>query len=123
MDNKRNIFLRMWDIISGIFQEEDANDDAGYDPAHVGAMVVIVIFVIAILFWSLWSLLVFKGGLFEKIAPFFQLVFTKKTLVDFGYEGWHDQGIFNGWVTNLVSLLFLCFLCWIVNSIFKKVKD
>ena len=30
MDNKRNIFLRMWDIISGIFQEEDANDDAGY---------------------------------------------------------------------------------------------
>jgi hypothetical protein len=53
----------------------------------------------------LWSLLVCEGGLFIKVVPFLEVVFTSKTLKDFGYLGYpYELGLFEGWVVNVVAL-------------------
>lgn len=122
VEKRRNLFLRVWDIITGFLEDEENEEEPQYDPAHIGAMIVLVLLGISVLFWLFWSLLVFKGGLFEKIKSFLLVVFTQKKLADFGYEHWHEQGIFDGWITNLVALIFLFFLIWGIWSIFKKTE-
>jgi len=108
-------------IIEGIkgFFEENKSEN-GYEPAYVGVMLVLVIFSVSLLFWVFWSLMVYKGGLFEKIGPFLSVVFTRKTFGSFGYEGWHEQGIFEGWIVNTVALAFLLIIILRVWSLFRK---
>ncbi len=82
-------------------------DEGLYGPAQVAAVVVGCFSTVGILYWMLWSLLVCEGGLFSKVIPFLQVVFTTKTLADFGYQGYPYQlGIFEGWIVN-VSALFI----------------
>lgn len=120
LEKKRNVFLRAWDLVIDIFEDEQ-EDDAGYDPVHIGAMIVIVLFALAILFWLLWSLLVFEGGLFPKIIPFLKVIFTGKTLQDYGYEGYpFELGIFEGWIVNVGALVFLILLIVGIVVIFRN---
>ncbi|MFH1259491.1 MAG: hypothetical protein ABII74_06755 [Elusimicrobiota bacterium] len=120
LEKKRNVFLRAWDLVADIFEDEPA-DEPGYDPAHIGAMIVIVLFALAILFWLLWSLMVFEGGLFPKIIPFLKVVFTAKTLQDYGFEGYpYELGIFEGWIVNLAALIFLSLIITGIVVIFRK---
>ena len=59
-----------------------------------------------LVFWLLWALLVCEGGIFIKVVPFLQAVFTSKTLHDFGYVGYpYELGIFEGWIVNLFALV------------------
>lgn len=83
------------------FEEEE------YNPVNIGIMIVLVIFCISVLFWLFWALMVYKGGLFEKIIPFISVVFTKKQLPDYGFEGWYEQGMFEGWIVNLTALVLV----------------
>lgn len=79
--------------------EEEIKEEAGYQPVHVGAMIVLVIVGIALLFWLFWSLLVFKGGLIDKIGLFFQCVFGPSRL--------GGMDIWDGWIVNLGALVIL----------------
>ena len=97
-------------------------DEEEYDPANVGIMIVLVIFCISILFWLFWSLMVYRGGLFEKIFPFISVIFTKKRLLDYGFEGWHEQGVFEGWIVNTAAMIFIALGIWSVIGIFRKGK-
>jgi hypothetical protein len=95
------LFKCVWDL----WEDDDAPDGIVYDPVHVAAVVVGCLFVMGIIFWDLWALFVFEGGLFTKIGPFVQVLFTSKTLNDFGYEGApYALGIFEGWIVNLTAL-------------------
>ena len=120
---KKNLFLRVLDIIAGFLEDDVTGDELEYDPAHIGAMIVLTLLGISVLFWLFWSLLVFKGGLLEKVLPFFLVLFTAKSFSDFGYEYRHEQGCFEGWVTNFTALIFLFFLIWGGWSIFEKTKN
>lgn len=97
---------RTWKAVLSLWEDDDTTDPIVYDPVHVAAVVVGCLFALGILFWDLWALLVFEGGLLTKGVPFFQVLFTSKTLKDFGYEGSpYALGIFEGWIVNLAALL------------------
>ncbi len=79
---------------------------------YLAGNIVLTLFFMNIFFWLLWAMLVFKGGIFPKIPAIGYVIFTKKTLADFGYEGYpYEMGIFEGWPTNVIALfLFIAFL-------------
>ena len=92
-----------------------------YDPVHIGMMIVFVLFALTLLFWLLWSLLVFGGGIQAKVLPFLQIIFTSKTAADFGYVGYpYEMGVFKGWPTNLVAFIFTFLLIVAIWHIFKR---
>lgn len=85
----------------------DADDDPSepaYDPVHLGMTLILVLVAIGALYWLLWTLLVYEGGLFRKIGPGVQVLLRLKTPADFGYRGPWDRGLFEGWVGNLGAL-------------------
>lgn len=119
--NKILNFLKNWyKELERFFSDVDDPNEAGYEPIHVAGMIVLVLFGITILFWLLWALLVFGGGIFAKVMPFLQIVFTSKTAADFGYIGYpYEMGVFSGWPTNLVALIFAVALIIVIWFIFK----
>ncbi len=94
----------------------DADDDPSvpaYDPVHVAAALVITMSVIGALYWLLWTLLVYEGGLFAKLGPGFCVLFTKKTLADYGWRGApYAMGVFEGWTGN-VGALIVCLIVYV----------
>lgn len=97
---------KAWSALTHLLDEEDPATELIYDPVDVGAVIVGTLAGVGILYWLLWSLLVCEGGLFGKVIPFLQVVFTGKTLQDFGYEGYpYELGLFEGWVVNVVALV------------------
>ena len=97
-------------------------DEPAYDPVHVASMIVLVILGIAVLFWLLWALLVCEGGIIVKIIPFLSVVFTRKTLQDYGYEGYpYELGVFEGWIVNCAALVVMIAAGTGIYLIFKKV--
>ena len=87
----------------------DAPDDPrepAYDPAHLGAVLIVCMVVIGLLYWLLWTLLVYEGGLFSKIGPALQVLLGQKTSADFGYVGSpYEMGAFQGWAGNAAALV------------------
>ncbi|MCB4792040.1 MAG: hypothetical protein LHV68_09150 [Elusimicrobia bacterium] len=109
------------DIVDVFDDEKDDPDEPKYDPVHVGAMIILVIFAIAVLFWLLWALLVFGGGLQAKIIPFLKILFTSNTAGDFGYVGYpYEMGVFEGWPTNVVAFIFAVLLLAAVWHVFNN---
>lgn len=120
---------KIFNDVLNFFADEDSDpQEPAYDPAHVAVMIVLVILGLALLFWLLWALVVCEGGIFIKIIPFLQVVFTSKTLQDFGFEGYpYELGIFEGWIINVVALVLFIGLLAGISSIFrnldKKIKN
>ncbi len=112
---------KTWLWIQDIFSDEEDPTEPIYDPVHIASMLVLTLFGISILFWLFWSLLVYKGGLVGKIIPVLSVIFTSKTLADFGYEGYpYEMGIFDGWLTNVIAFLFLCLIVWRAVKILRR---
>ncbi len=100
-----NRLRRAWKSFLGLF-DDAPSDEPVYDPVDLAGVIVGCLTGAGVLYWLLWSLLVCEGGIFTKIGPFLQVVFTAKTLQDFGYEGYPYQlGIFEGWIVNLAALV------------------
>ena len=120
-----NYLKKFWDDILYFFSDEEDHSEPIYDPLHFAAMIVIVIFAVGVLFWLLWTLLVFEGGFFEKIGPAIQVLFTSKTLKDFGWVGYpYELGAFEGFIGNTVAFLLTLALMtgiwWLLESPTKK---
>ncbi len=98
------LFPRLWEL----FEAEDKPNEPFYDPVHLGAVAVLFLVTIGSIYWLLWTLLVYEGGLGVKIRPGLSVLFTSKTLADYGFRGApYAMGIFEGWIGNLVALLIL----------------
>lgn len=96
---------RVWKAVFSLWEDDPSENPIVYDPVQVSAVIVGCLAAVGVLFWVLWGLMVFEGGLFIKIVPFLQVVFTSKTLSDFGYEGYpYALGVFEGWIINVVAL-------------------
>lgn len=88
------------------FFADEPPDVPRYDPVHLAAMLVVLMTVIGALFWLLWTLLVFEGGVFAKVGPALSVLLTAKTLKDYGYEGApYAMGAFEGWAGNVAALV------------------
>jgi hypothetical protein len=122
----QQIFKTLWSVFDEAPDSPEA-ETAGYDPFHLAGVVIGFVFSIGILYWLLWALLVHEGGLFGKILPFAQVLFTGRTLRDFGYEGYpYEQGVFQGWIVNGTALVLffglICALWWVYHSIYPFEK-
>ncbi len=114
---------KIWDELMAFFSDEVDAGEPVYDPVHIAAMIVVVIFSFGVLFWLLWTLLVYEGGLFSKIIPAARVLFTSKTLQDFGWVGYpYEMGIFAGFAANCTALLLTVALITMIWNIFRKTK-
>jgi hypothetical protein len=94
----------LWRRWVALFEEEDASAPR-YDPVHLAGVLVGCMAAIGALFWLLWTLLVYEGGLPLKLAALADVAFGGKTLADFGRTGAPDrQGAFEGWAANVAAL-------------------
>jgi hypothetical protein len=76
-----------------------------YDPIHLATILVSSLAVMGVLYWLLWTLLVYEGGLPLKLRDLAQIFFSGRKLSDFGWQGWEDPGDFRGWLGNVCALL------------------
>lgn len=113
----KNILKRLEDWLGA----EDDPKDPIYDPVHLAGAVVVGLVVVGCLYWLLWTLLVYEGGFFAKASAMGLVVFTSKTMADFGYQGSpYAMGLFEGWVGNTGALI-LCMT--VIAVLFKVYKD
>lgn len=119
--NLINHLKKIWNDILNFFSDTENPEEPIYDPVHLGGMIVVVIFACGLIFWLFWTLLVFEGGLFSKIIPALKVLFTKKTLQDYGWIGYpYEMGIFSGFIANTIALILtialLISIWWIFNQ-------
>ena len=82
-----------------------------YDPVHLGGVLVVTLVVAGALFWLLWTLLVFEGGIFPKLGALLDLALSRRTLAELGYRGAWDRGVFEGWLGNACAAALAALLC------------
>lgn len=98
-----------------------ASEEPEFDPAHLAAVLIVTMVVMGCLFWLLWTLLVFEGGIFLKIKSALTVLFTSKTLADFGYQAApYAMGAFEGWVGNSIALILSLA---VVAALFRLYQD
>ena len=112
-------FSRLKKFLEDLVSDAEDAQEPGYDPVHLAGVLVGTLVALGVLFWLLWTLLVYQGGIFKKIPPFLSVLFTSKTLADYGYEGYpYELGVFEGFIGNtaalLLTLLFI-YLLWKIH--------
>ena len=101
-----NQLKKLWQQTLDYFSDKEDPDEPVYDPVHLAGMIVVVIFSFGVLFWLLWTLLVYGGGIFRKLTPAFQVLFGGKKLTDFGWVGYpYELGVFEGFIENILALV------------------
>jgi hypothetical protein len=119
----RELAKKIGGCLLDFFSEEENPDEPQYDPVHAGAVIVVVLLALTVLFWLLWALLVFGGGIQSKLVPFIAVAFTGRTLRDYGYVGYpYEMGVFEGWLTNLAALIISAGVLIALWHIFSKAK-
>jgi hypothetical protein len=101
------------------FEAEDDPREPAYDPVHLGATLVLTLTTVGALYWMLWALLVYGGGLFAKIGPALQVLFCMKTAADFGERGPWDRGVFEGWLGNLGALVVIAVVVGALHGLYR----
>lgn len=108
------------DRVIELFRDDDPPGEPVYDPVHLGTTFVVSLAGIGALYWLLWTLLVFEGGLQTKLSAGAQVLFTAKTLADFGYQGSpYAMGAFEGWLGNLIALALTAGLAAALRRLYR----
>ena len=113
--------LKLLEDLFGEDENKKADSTAVIDEFYFAATVIIDIVILAVLFWLLWSILVYGGGIFPKIKALFEIIFYKKSFKDFGWNFYpYDIGVFTGFVTNIIGIVLLCFFIISLSKIMHK---
>ena len=111
---------KVWKDLLEFFSDEENPEEPIYDPVEFAAMLVFTFFGIGLLFWLLWTLLVYQGGIVPKIFPALQILFGGKKLSDFGCVGYpYELGVFEGFVANTAALIIVLALVCAVWLLFR----
>ena len=107
-------------FLADLFSDEEG-PEPGFDPVHLGGSVVITITAIGGLYWLLWTLLVYEGGIGTKITAVLKLLFTRTTLAQLGYEGWpYAPGPFEGGIGNGCALILTVVVGWVLRRLYQR---
>lgn len=109
---------RPGELLDWLLSDEE-EDGPRYDPSHVAAAIVTTLTAFGALYWLLWTLLVFEGGLLSKIRPAFALLLTSATLAQLGYEGPWNRGPFEGWLGNLGAFVLAVILTGALTRLYR----
>lgn len=94
-----------------------------FDPVHLGVATLATLVTIGALYWLLWSLLVYEGGLFTKAAALASVVFTRATLKDYGVgPGPFGQGVFEGWPANAAAFALTVGLLYALRRLYRDAQ-
>ena len=108
-------------FLEDLFSEDDDPREPGFDPIQLGGAVVITLAAMGALYWLLWTLLVYEGGIFMKLRALALLAFTKTRLSDLGYEAApYAMGPFEGWLGNLVALALSAQVVRSIARLYKR---
>ena len=113
-------------LIEGLFNEEKSKDETApvIDEFYLAATIIVDIIALTVLFWLLWSILVYGGGIFPKIKALLEIIFCGKSFKDFGWNFYpYDIGVFTGFITNIIGIILLCFFIVSVSKIMRKVVE
>jgi hypothetical protein len=91
----------LWKGWAALFEDEAASVPH-YDPVHLATVVVACLVAIGALFWLLWTLFVYEGGLFVKLAA---LVAHDPNDHRVTFEGWQANVAAFVLVSLIVHLL------------------
>lgn len=80
--------------------------EPAYDPVHLGAVSVACLVVIGLLYWLLWTLLVYEGGIFLKIIALF--------------SSSRPEGAFEGWMGNLCALFIAAAVVAALHRLYRE---
>ena len=100
-----------WRRFIHFLEAEDDPNEAFYDPVHLGAVAIVNLAAVGALYWLLWTLLVFEGGVQSKIRA---AILAGIGRVPFSADN------FEGWFGN-VSALLLCGLA--VAALHRAYRD
>jgi hypothetical protein len=107
--------------IYDLFSDEDDLNEPHFDPVHLGGAVIITLAVIGCLYWLLWTLLVYEGGIFLKIYALSRLAFTSATLKDLGYEGYpYAMGDLEGILGNFGALIISVIVVVALRRLYQR---
>jgi len=111
--------VKVW--LLDLFSDVEDPEEAVYDPVHLGAAILICMVAVGCLYWLLWTLLVFEGGLFLKLSAGLKVLFTSKTAADFGYEGTpYAMGAFEGLFGNLAALALCAVVVTALHRLYRQ---
>ncbi|MDD5627501.1 MAG: hypothetical protein PHU21_00435 [Elusimicrobia bacterium] len=123
MPELKRLALRLRDGLLAFLSGEEDPEEPRFDPVQLGAVCIACLTVIGALYWLLWTLLVYEGGLQTKLRAGLAVLFTSRTLKDFGYEGApYAMGAFAGWAGNLCALGFCLLALWALLHLYRTAK-
>jgi hypothetical protein len=124
MPELKRLALALRDGLRGFFSDEDDPDEPFFDPVQLGGVCIVSLVIIGALYWLLWTLLVYEGGLAAKLRAGLAVLFTSRTLKDFGYEhAPYALGAFEGWVGNLTALAFCALALWALLRLYRTAQE
>jgi hypothetical protein len=82
----------VWKRWAALFEEEEGPAVAHYDPVHLAAVITACMVVAGALFWLLWTLFVYEGGLFVKLRLLL------------AHRDNDHRATFEGWQANAAAL-------------------
>lgn len=93
-----------WKRWTDLFEEREGPHVPHYDPVHLAVVLVACMVCAGALFWLLWTLLVYEGGLFVKLAA---LVAPDP----------NDHRVtFEGWQANLAALAICGYVVFLLSK-------
>jgi hypothetical protein len=100
--------MNAWERFLDLFSDAEDPGEPAYDPVQLGGTVVVCMVAIGCLYWLLWTLLVFEGGLFAKVRALFA--------ADAGADA------FDGWIGNAAALLLCAAVVVALRRLHVKTK-
>lgn len=102
----------LWKRWNALFDEREDPAAPRYDPVHLATVLVACQVVAGALFWLMWTLLVYEGGLPRKVVALFTRwsdpAADTHMLRDAGpFGGPGHANVFEGWVANAAALVLL----------------
>jgi len=123
METLNRLALRSWEALLAFFSDEEDPEEPFYDPVQLGGVCIVCLVVIGALYWLLWALLVFEGGIFPKARAGLEVLLSSKTLKDFGYEqAPYAMGAFEGWVGNVTALGLCVLTLWALLHLYRTAQ-
>lgn len=100
----------LWKRWVALFEDKDDPSEPHYDPVHLAVVLIGCLVVIGALFWLLWTLFVYEGGLFRKVVAFVTRLADpaaeQHMLRDAGpFGGPGHATVYEGWLANVSALL------------------
>jgi hypothetical protein len=102
----------IWESWIDLFSDDDASAPS-YDPAHLGAVAVVCLAVIGALYWLLWTLLVYEGGLFLKL----------RLIAAAGLGQRLPEDGLAGWLGNVIALCLSAVIVIALRRVYRAAQQ